>query len=229
MLELKLNPNKFGHLTNDKFAAKCTVIKDELTTYTVITTTLKTLVDAFTEKVVLLKDAIVATRGNSHTQQLEKADKFRDELHSALIHLLRALQKAADPAIRDAAEKVFFVVKQFGLSDLRNSSDEGETSKIESLIAALGSADLATDLAKLPLITSWVADLTTANNSFKALFDEKLSEADGRLDYIAGDIRREIMPIYNNLVNTCLGLANAEVDPEYVSFIHKLNTIIGDK
>lgn len=225
MQNLELAPNNLSQINNGAFVEKCDKINSVIQAATIVTTTFSAFTTKFNELLVKLKAALVATRGNSYTQQAQEIDKLRDQVHSAFIHILKAYRLGLNTEKRTAAEKLYFVAKQFGTTSLRTSSYDNQTSLTEGMIAALRSGDYTAELTLLPDVASWVDDIETTNNNFKAVDQSKLEEEGKRLNFLVSDIRKEIMPIYNNLMNTCLGMANAEIDPGYTTFIEKINVI----
>ena len=225
MLDLILVANGLSELTDGQFVERCDKIEQAIAKYSVINTTFSAFTAKFTELVGKVKAALVAPRGKLYTTRLREVDHLRDQVHSALIHLLRAYSNGLNADKRAAANALYHVAKPFGFAELRKADYDTQTAKTEGLISALRGSDYTDQMTLLNEVKAFVDDLETVNNDFKALDKDQLEEEGKRLGYLVGDVRKQIMPIYNNLVNTCLGMANSEIDQQYVDFIKEINVI----
>lgn len=172
-----------------------------------------------------LKAALVALRGKLYTTRLREVDYLRNRVHSALIGMMRAYSNGLDADKRDAADVLYHVAKPFGFAELRKADYDTQTAKTEGVINALCGSDYTDQMTLLNEVKVFVDDLETVNNDFKALDQDQLEEEGKRLGYLVGEVRKQIMPIYNNLMNTCLGMANSEIDQQYFDFIKEINVI----
>ena len=221
LTNLKLSRLKNATFTDIMFRAG-----ELLSSHTAITTAMPQLTSEFSALINKLNKTLVAEKGSTKTERLREMDRKRDDAHRGLHSYVKAYTYHADAAVSEAAEKILHVIKRFGTSSLRNASYADESALLIRLMEELDSAELSDAKAKLGEITIWTSALDTAMINFEEVINERFEENAASLGYTTFDVRKEISPVFRNLIQACETFAMLNTDPEYGQFITELNARI---
>ena len=157
---------------------------------------------------------------------LELKDEQRDVDHHALYHLVYGATFSLDNAVQAAAQKVFNILKHYGLS-VTDENYDTETSYLDSLLTDLGKADLAEAVSSLESCAGRMAILQESQNIFKAsrLVFQQEQAKEGTLKN-ATKIKMEVAGLVNDKLVTFLRGALISSPAVYSEFAATVNQII---
>ena len=118
------------------------------------------------------EEALNLVRKSATTDQIEFADKDRDDLINGLAGTVKYLLKHFDQEKRAAAARYKIVLDAYG--DIANKPYDDETAAIHKLVLE-SKGPYAADVATLA-IADWMGALETKNQFFQSLKDDRNSE-----------------------------------------------------
>lgn len=190
-----------------------------------VITAMGNMVTTFDDLVQNLQDSLVAERGSALTMTLADSDKCRDDIHRGLCHYVEAYRWHKDGGKVDAANHLLRIVKRYGTSELRRSGYNVETAMIRSMIGDLKSTqniDFTTQIG----LTEWIDDLSTANEAFSNLMEDRQDEVAASLDYTTRDVRKVLTPHFRKMVKVIEANAIIGTNADYQEIINQLNSEI---
>ena len=160
------------------------------------------------------------------TEEIQRADKERDDAYRALKGFNKVMLLSDNAQIRAAAARVQIVIDTY--KSVLGMNYEEETGTIYNLVQDLKSEKYAGDVTLVGL-TQYVNKLESRNNNFKSLLnlrDEETAAATGSAHIAVKDARASIDKIYIRL----RGRVNSYVDDETANpaldaFIAQFNVI----
>jgi hypothetical protein len=137
---------------------------------------------------------------SAESKLIAKADKERDSLFNEIRHELQYFTKNNNAAIKDAAEKLLFILKTYGDATKKNLFEE--TKFIQNFLADINKAANAPFLALLPGIAALLQQLEAINTQLYELYQQRLQalEAIEELGKPA-DIRKEVDETLADLID----------------------------
>jgi len=168
--------------------------------------------------------ALKKIRKSHLTEQIQNADKVRDEVFMGMIEQNRSLQKHFDSAKREAANRLQIVFNTYG--NVATKSLNEETSAIYNLLQDLRSAKYQADTATAGL-TDWASELETRNKNFEALVRERDSETESKTDINLREARLKLDSTYNEIAERVDAYALVGTNPApYKAFIEAFNVVV---
>jgi hypothetical protein len=169
------------------------------------------------------KKTVDAQKSSDYTQRIADADHRDDRLITGIRETVNAALHHFDPAIVAAAQSLWLRLKVFG--QFQAKSYEEEAAAIDILIEDLQSAEFAPKTTRLGL-DPWVNELKEAVADFEELLKlrniEQSSKPRKRMRYI----RKQIEPVYRNMVTRINSAATLDTTDTYTAFIDRLNAQI---
>ncbi|MDR2389732.1 MAG: DUF6261 family protein [Tannerellaceae bacterium] len=132
------------------------------------------------------------------TEEAENADKLRGEAWQGFYTVIKGSQKQPDAAKREAAQRLFNLLKGYQPSITKGSYAE-ETGAIVNLLQDLKGAYSA-DVALLNF-TDWVTSLEEAENHFLHILGEREEEYVAKPEGNLREVRREFDVVYTAAMN----------------------------
>ncbi|MCL2282366.1 MAG: DUF6261 family protein [Fibromonadales bacterium] len=168
--------------------------------------------------------ALKKIRKSHLTEQIQAADKVRDDVFSGMAEQNSALLKHYDTAKREAANRLQIVFNTYG-NVARKSLNE-ETSAIYNLLQDLRSPKYQADTTAVGL-TEWATELETRNKALEALVRERDSETDSKTDIVLKEARNALDDVYNELTERAEAFALVGTNPApYVALIEAFNVVV---
>ncbi len=223
---IKLNNLNLSQLKNASFTDLMFRANEILSGFTAITTAMPELTTQFSDLVEKLNKTLVAEKGSTKTERLREMDQKRDDAHRGLQHYVKANMYHPDSAVSTAAKEIMHVVERFGLSSLRSASYADESALLVRLMEELGSAELTDQKSKLGEINTWTSALDVAMINFEEVINERFEENATALGYNTFDVRKEISPVFRNLIQAAETFAMLNTSPEYAEFLTQMNARI---
>jgi hypothetical protein len=175
----------------------------------------------FNSGLTLVQQTHSVSLGNPLTENKDKAEHYRDTRYTAFVLSVRSATYDSDPAISEAAERVLKVVDDIG--NPTKLSDSKETSELFNLKTNLQpySADLQFIGAD-----GRFAELMNANDEFIRLQNKWYKVGGEKLSGNMFAARRQLDPVYRNIVNCINSFAALNGVAAYESFILAHNELI---
>jgi hypothetical protein len=142
-------------------------------------------------------------RKSSYTEELEDADRKRDELFSALCNVVKTSKKQPAPAKSEAASHLYNLLRGYR-SQILKGSYANESSSIYNLLTDLKSAEYASDVALLG-VSEWTTALKEAENNFLALYSKRQHESVAKFKGNLVEVRKEVDALYIAMANSLDG------------------------
>ena len=130
------------------------------------------------------------------TEQIQNADKARDEIFLGMVEQNRSLLKHFDSAKREAANRLQIVFNTYG--NVATKSLNEETSAIYNLLQDLRSAKYQADTATAGL-TEWATELQTRNTAFDTLVKQRDTETADKTDINLKEARAKLDEVYDTI------------------------------
>ncbi|MCL2102170.1 MAG: DUF6261 family protein [Fibromonadales bacterium] len=156
------------------------------------------------------------------TEQIQEADKARDEIWDGIINMNAAALKHFSPETREAAKRLKIVFDTYG--NIARKPLNEQTSATYNILQEL-EGKYAGDVAVVG-IQQWVAELKARNNAFSDLVKERFDESALKTDIVLRDARRELDGVYRTIAERINALVIVEGALAYETFIRTLNVII---
>lgn len=158
------------------------------------------------------------------TEELQKADKERDETYRGLVAFNKAMTLHHEVLIHAAAVRVLIVINTY--KNVAAMNYEEETSAIDNLVQDLKSAKYAPDVQTIGA-TQWVLTLETRNNKFKSLMGSRDHETAATEHHIAvKEARSRLDKIYSRIKSRIHSYVDDDaVDPDLEALIKELNVV----
>lgn len=149
--------------------------------------------------------------------KLEEADLKRDEWVKSLFSLVTGYTYIPIEAVKDAADVVFNILNQYGISIIHESHNE-ESADIDSLLNDLGKADIAAACAQMQGVPEVIASLTQAEADFEALALEQVETEVAKEDISsASSIKTDLLVLVNSTLLPYLETMSKVNPTEYLS------------
>jgi hypothetical protein len=168
--------------------------------------------------------ALKKIRKSHLTEQIQAADKVRDDVFSGMAEQNSALLKHYDTAKREAANRLQIVFNTYG-NVARKSLNE-ETSAIYNLLQDLRSPKYQADTTAVGL-TEWATELEARNKALEALVRERDSETDSKTDIVLKEARNALDDVYNEITERAEAYALVGTNPApYKALIEAFNVVV---
>jgi hypothetical protein len=174
----------------------------------------------FIRLLVQEKQVIDAKKSSDYTQQIVDADYRDDRLITGIREMVNAFTHHFDPSIVAAAKSISLRLKVFG--EIQSKSYEEEAAAISILVESLQSAEYAPKIELLKL-EPWVAELAESVANFESLLKLRNIEQSDKPQQRLRDIRRQIEPVYRNIITRIESAAMMDTTNTYTEFIKQLN------
>nr|WP_239684823.1 DUF6261 family protein [Streptococcus oralis] len=162
-------------------------------------------------------------RAGKFTENMEKADRERDDALSTLIGLVKTFSRVKEASSEEAYDKLSKLFKNY--AGLTSMSYEKETESINHLLKELKDTDYQTALSTLHL-TTHVETLTKAQAQFEKAYKERLAEQKSKAPSQNKEVRVKLQEIYDFLVDFTAINAYAYPDKkQYADLRDHLNAI----
>ena len=168
------------------------------------------------------EEALNLVRKSATTEQIELADKDRDELISGLTGAVKYQLKHFDEEKRAAAVRYKIVLDQYG--DIANKPYDDETAAIHKLVLE-SKGPYATDVATLA-ITDWIAAIGAKNQVFQSLKNHRNSEEAQKTLARMKTVRVEVDAAYKVIVKRINALITINGPEIHEVFVRELNARI---
>lgn len=180
------------------------------------------LFEAYLQHYRRADEALKKINKSAFTEQLQQADKRRDEAFRGLLDTHRVALKHFRPQVREAAKKLTILFSTYG--NLARKPLNEQTSGLYNLMQELTGAYEA-DI-KAAELSDWVEELETASNEFIALYRERLEEAFQKPKAVLPQERKNMDAAYRGLVERLNAHAIVEEAQLFRDCVERLNTLI---
>ncbi|MGD8782536.1 MAG: DUF6261 family protein [Ignavibacteria bacterium] len=175
------------------------------------------------------KEALTTAINRSKAQSnLDEKDEIRDTKVRGIYYLLQGYLHYPDEEIKEAAVNVEEVFDKYGVKIVKDSYVT-ESSLINSMLEDLSTAEMQTEIAKLPGLANLITELTTAQQEFETVrvgFESE--QAEEGTEENATKLKQEAALIINEQLIVYLR-AMLQVDEEtYGTFARAVGQIIDD-
>jgi hypothetical protein len=174
----------------------------------------------------VLDKALQRIRKSPRTEELQKADKERDDAYRALRGFNKVMLLSDNAAIRAAASRIQIVIDTY--KSVLGMNYEEETGTIYNLVEDLKSHKYAADASFIGL-TPYVSKLETRNNLFKSQLSARDGEtaAENGAEHVAvRDARLKLDNIYAKIRDRVNSYADEDApNAERDAFVAELNVI----
>ncbi|MEW7278416.1 DUF6261 family protein [Aquimarina sp. 2201CG1-2-11] len=178
---------------------------------------LKTIVDQ-------LDGALLYEREKEFTKELETLDSDRDDAIKGLRYGFIMNTYHQHPKVKEAAQTLLDRVDSYG-SRIARMNYESESAAIINLINDFETEEnLKAALQRLGL-QNWVDRLKIANQKFRTLYTERITEESKKNKTSFSAIRPEAMTVYTNLINRINAYVVLDEEKKYESINNELITL----
>ncbi|MEZ7605685.1 DUF6261 family protein [Streptococcus sp. 27098_8_113] len=162
-------------------------------------------------------------RAGKFTENLEKADRERDDALVTLLSFVKAFSRVKVPAIQTAYEELNPLFKQ--CKGITTTSYEKETESINHLLKQLAQSNYQPSIQALNL-TEYIESLKAAQAKFEKVYKERLAEQAEKSPSQAKALRLELTEMYEFLVDFTAINAYAYPDKAYFASLRDHLNII---
>ena len=154
------------------------------------------------------------------TEQIQEADRARDEVWKGLVDTNTASLRHFDEEVRGAAKRLKIVFDTYGNIAKKTLSEQ--TSATYNILQDLESGKYAPDVAKVGL-GRWVAELKARNTAFAGLMRERVDEGSLKVDIVLKKARTQLDEAYYAIAERVNAFVVIEGSADYEPFIRKMN------
>jgi hypothetical protein len=137
-------------------------------------------------------------RKSAITNQIQEADKARDEIFTGMAEQNKSLLKHFEPAKRNAAERLQIVFNTYGNVAIKSLNEE--TSGVYNLLQDLRSDKYLADTTAAGLL-DWAKELETRNAAFETLIKQRDTETADKTDVNLKEARANLDAVYDEITD----------------------------
>jgi transcription elongation GreA/GreB family factor len=156
------------------------------------------------------------------TEQIQEADKARDEIWAGLVEMNKAATKHFESIIREAAERLKIVFDTYGNVAIQPLNEE--TSAINNILQEL-EGKYSND-AEAVGIKQWVAELKVRNTALSDLMKNRFDETASKSDIVVKEARAELDKAYRTIAEKIDALVIVDGVNMYENFIRTWNAVV---
>jgi hypothetical protein len=153
------------------------------------------------------------------TEQIQEADKVRDEVWKGLVETNTASLRHFDEEVRGAAKRLKIVFDTYG--NIAKKSLNEQTSATYNILQDL-EGKYAPDVAKVGL-GRWVSELKARNTAFAGLMRDRVDEGSLKIDIVLKKARTQLDEAYYAIAERVNAFVVIEGSADYEPFIKKMN------
>lgn len=178
----------------------------------------------FTELLAQAKAALESERSSITVQEASDADTFRDNDYRVLYYVIKGFCFSRHQEKKKAANRIMRILKDDG-NPLAASLDS-ETTLLVNIVSTLNTPEYTGFVDTLG-VRELLDDIAESNGIFIGKRLNRTDEITARDNINIGKIRKEIRPVYDQMVAAVNGLVVTEPDvPVYKDFIKLVNAEI---
>ena len=220
---MKIDKFKVRHLRNATYFQFHTEFKDLIAKQGADILKIKKQFDAYLPLYKNVDDGLKRINKSSITEQIQEADKARDDIWSGLVDTNRGATKHFDSNIAKAAERLKIVFDTYGNIAVLPLNDQ--TSLTYNILQEF--EDNYAEDVKTVGIAQWLSELKERNSTVNNLMKERFDETASKNDVVLKDARAELDSIYNAIVERINAFALVEEESKvYGDFIKTWNVIV---
>jgi hypothetical protein len=217
---LKISSILFKYLRGEAHYQYLNLFDQLLTEFPAVKTLIILFYPEFSEWLEQEKQIVDAQKSSDYTQQIAEADHRDDRLITGINETVKAALHHFDSAVVAAAQSLSLRLKAFG--DIQNKSYEEEAAAINILVEDLRSPEFTPKVVLLGLMP-WIDELAEAVIDFEQLLRLRNIETSDKPQQRLRNVRKQIEPIYRNMVNHINAAATIDTTNTYADFINRLN------
>jgi len=217
---MKISPITLSRLRNDANFQFHTEFSSLVEKQTPEALKIKPLFDAYLPLYEKVDLALKKINKSSLTEQIQEADRVRDNIWKGLVDTNTAALRHFDPAVQKSAKKLKIVFDTYG--NIAKKTFNEQTSATYNILQDLESSKYAPDVSAVGL-SQWIAELKTRNNAFADLMRERVDEGSLKVDIVLKKARTHLDNAYYSIADLINALVLVEGAANYESFIKKLN------
>jgi hypothetical protein len=153
------------------------------------------------------------------TEKIAEADREVDRVLVGINSIVDSGRHSSTPAIKDAAERLYTMLKNYGR--VSSESYDDEAGDVRELLKQFY-GPYASDVANLGL-SMWVDELQSEFNIFESLLRRRADERIQKPPYTAREVRKGLEDVYRRIAYRINANAEVGMSPEFAAFIDSLN------
>jgi hypothetical protein len=181
------------------------------------------MIDAYTNAVTRESVVYKWMRRSDFTKKKMEADHERDRTVTGMGGIVRAHMKDFDPAVRDAADHVNNLLKNYG--SVTQLDYDAETVALDSILVRLDGSDYMPAVELLG-IRPWVNRLNDLNTQFKTFVDDAAEEQLNKPDITPKAARRASDEALRPVIARIEALVNLNGPQAFAAFVEEYNLLV---
>ena len=171
-------------------------------------------------KIPAYNKAVEQIKAQEESKKIQELDADRDSALQSLKDSLKPYRKSKIAEEQQAYNALRILLDQY--KEVQNNAFEEETNKLNSLIAALESAEYA-DKVSVLAVSKFIANLKASNTAFNDLFAHRSFAVSQKETYDVKLLRKDLLTDYKKMANYILALASVKEDEFYKKTLELLN------
>jgi hypothetical protein len=167
--------------------------------------------------------AVDYIRKSDYSAKIAEADRRLDSAVTGFGETVRGALRHFSPEVVDAAQSLRNLLKTYG-NIARKNYDE-ELAAVTNLLQELDGA-YAKKVHSIGNLSEWVMEIHETSATVTALLAQRNTEKANKPQERMVNVRREIDPVYRNIVARIEALSLIEGDVAYAPFINELNALV---
>ncbi len=167
-------------------------------------------------------EALKKVNKSIFTEQIQEADKARDDIYIGMVEMNTAALKHFNPETQEAAKHLKILFETYG--NVAKKPLNEQTSAVYNILQEL-EGKFSADTVSVG-IDGWVAELKKRNTAFAELMKDRFDEGASKSDIVTKDARIELDNAYKVIVERINALIVVDGEAIYEQFVKTLNTII---
>ena len=162
-------------------------------------------------------------RKSDYSAKIAEADERLDKAVTGFSETVRGALHHFRLEVADAALSLKNLLKPYG--DIIHKNYDEELAAVTNLLQDLEGA-YATSVALISGLSEWVTEIKAASENVTTLLALRNTEKAGKPQERMVNVRREIDPVYRDIVAKIEAFTLVESEAEYVPFIRELNELV---
>jgi hypothetical protein len=171
-------------------------------------------------------DVVDLIRKSDYTAKIAAADQRLDKAVVGFGDTIRGAIRHFNDNVADAAISLNNLLRGFGTIISKTYNEE--IAAVTNLLQELETPKYASSVALISGLDGWITEIRAACNECITLLDARTSETANRPNERMVNIRREIEPVYFDVIARIEALILVEGETEYSDFVNKLNALIDE-
>jgi hypothetical protein len=192
---------------------------------TIVAQEVTTFMDALQAKHVQIDAAYAYQKDSPESKEIEAQDVRRDVAFMGIKTVATGFLSHFEESKRLAAKAILDCIAKYG-KDIQVQSDTTETTILDKMVTEFETDPILIAAFATLGITSWIAELKSANQTFNAKFLERNKKYTLKPKESASELKPQVVKAYEALLVQISSRNNIDTTGKYTPLINELNALV---